>query len=806
METPSTAFPPPLPPSPGQNPEDGRSRPSTPNAPSPAPASSAPPPKPAPPPRRPRRPFRTLTVVLLVLLVLLVVAELLTVRFFPGYSSHYLVASTATDGTPVWIDNAFFPLRFGPRRSARPPLPVVAAQNRPADRLRVVLLGDSALMGEPDPSFSPGRILEALLNARLAPSSRTAEVFTLGIPNANSHVLREIARDLPRLRPDAVVVMVGDNEFAGPGGPASPAGRFHNSSRIAHALIVASRTRLAQLWAATNAKLFPVHADTVAWRDQEPLPLRDRLALDDPRRSAAARSYRRNLKAVLSLARDSSPLVVPCTLPVNLRDCAPFATSYLPSEADAQRVRELLRAATADERNDRLESAFHRYSDLFALNPRHAEALFRAATIALRLDRPNDARELFRRAADADALPLRATSSCNETLLDLASRYRLEPLDADALFASLAADGIPGNDLFLDHVHFTFEASHALASAILARLEASPDFPLDPPPAGAPALPTPAELAGRFLYSPWGQLAQLESLRESQLVQPFLRQLTHSNTVARLTEAAAHAKRLADAVPADRTHAIFARRLAAHPDDVFLAARAARYLLAAGDPSRAEAAARSALAAWPHRFDLRSLLAYILSSQGQPMQRGLQIIRRPDEFYGYYDVNCAVDVASALAAAGQPDLALPWLDYALSRDPFNSQAAVLSAQSLYRADRPDDAIALLQKQLELTPDNPLLWDELSVLWCLTGEWSLSDEALHRSEAIAPYRYDRLYKRAEALVRIHQYRRALNPIERYLAANPDDPSALALHDLIRSRLPAQPAPEPAPQPAKKFIWE
>ena len=206
------------------------------------------------------------------------------------------------------------------------------------------------------------------------------------------------------------------------------------------------------------------------------------------------------------------------------------------------------------------------------------------------------------------------------------------------------------------------------------------------------------------------------------------------------------------------------------------------------------------------RFDLRSLLAYILSAQGQPMQRGLQIIRRPDEFSGYYDVNCAVAVASALADSGKDDQALPWLDYALSRDPFNSQVAVLSAQSLYRSDRPDDAIALLQRQLELTPGNPLLWDELSVLWCLAGEWSLSDEALQRSEAIAPYRYERLYKRAEALVRINQHRRALNPVERYLAANPDDPAALALLADIQAHLPAPPATNAPPQPAKKYIWE
>ena len=61
----------------------------------------------------------------------------------------------------------------------------------------------------------------------------------------------------------------------------------------------------------------------------------------------------------------------------------------------------------------------------------------------------------------------------------------------------------------------------------------------------------------------------------------------------------------------------------------------------------------------------------------------------------------------------------------------------------------------------------------------------------------------------ALARLHQYSRARKPIDRYLAAIPDDPEALALHERILANLPAKPEPIPEPEEkhsSRRYPWE
>ena len=167
--------------------------------------------------RRRGRGLRALLWAVAGLAALALLAEGALRLFAPGYSSHYLVSGQNADGTPVWMDNAFFSYRFFPRRTAPLPLPVRVPRERASGTLRVVVLGDTDFLGEPDPSFGVGRILEPLLQAKMP--DRRVEVLSLGIRSGNSHVMREIARDLPRLKPDAVVLFEPHREVAHPAEP-----------------------------------------------------------------------------------------------------------------------------------------------------------------------------------------------------------------------------------------------------------------------------------------------------------------------------------------------------------------------------------------------------------------------------------------------------------------------------------------------------------------------------------------------------------------------------------------------------------
>ncbi len=726
---------------------------------------------------------RRLVVAAAFLLTVLILLELVAFRFFPERSTRYLLDGMS-NGQPAWTDNPFFPYRFFPSRTAPAPLPVVAWKSPPDGTLRVCLLGGSAAMGMPDPAFGLGRQLERMLRHRYP--GHPVEVVSMGLDDGNSHVLREVARDLRRLAPQAVIVLTGNDEVAGPYGPAAGLGRFHQSSRIARWMTVFSRSRFSQLLMAGINRIFPARVDLNAWRSQEPMSLRGRMSPQDPRLKTVERSFRKNLSAILKEAAKSSPVVIACTVPVNLRDCAPFSTTFLENEAASQEVRETLRAAmAADAATNRFE-AVRLYARAIQLNPSHAEALFRAARLALDENRTAEAAALFSRARDADALRLRADSRLNAIIRECAAQQDADLLDAETLFAIRSPQGIPGRELFLDHIHFTFEGSHLLASALLHRMEFLRAFE----PAPAQRIPTAEEMAGEMLFHPWGRAAQLDTLIRRQFRPPFRRQITNPETLARLNAEQAQWSARQSAISPENTRAIFARRQASHPEDAWLSARAAWHLLQANDPARAETAIETAYARWPHRFDIRALLALIRACQDQDPAQGLELLRGPGRDSGYYDINLAIAIGRDLHDRQRFDQARAWLEYALERDPWNSEAAIALARTLARIDTSERATTLLKNAIERNPRNPLLWEELAVLYTLLGDWSTANDCYAKSEEIAPYRYERLLKWAEAMVRLRQFSRANRQVSRYLTFMPDDPDALALQKQIQAHLPAQ----------------
>ncbi|MDR0994307.1 MAG: tetratricopeptide repeat protein [Verrucomicrobiota bacterium] len=874
------------------------------------------------------------------LVLMAVLLELLAVYFFPGRSTRFLV-SGETSGQKAWIDNQFFPYRFFPARAAPTPIPVTALKEAPEQTIRICLLGDRAAMGNPTPPFGLGRQLEMMLQTRY-PQHRV-EIVHMTMEGGNSHVLREVARDLKQLKPNAVILLTGNDEITGPYGPASTLGKYNHSSRVARMMAVFSRSRLSQLFITALNRVTPARTDLTIWKSHEPIMMKGRLSAGDPRLKTAYRSFRKNITAILEQAVEASPVVIVCTVPVNLKDCAPFITTYLSDETAAQEAREKLRAAIAAEATHR-EEAVRLYEEVIRINPLHAEALFRAARLALDEDRLAEAADLFSRARDADALRLRADSHQNALLRECAEALDVSLLDAELLFAMRSPQGIPGHEWFLDHIHFTFEGHYLLASALVDRMEFLQAFGHAIP---ASPLPNPEFLANDLLFTPWGHVTQLEAVLNELAHYPFQRQLTQGEAVARLNqEKEIWDKRLEDMTP-ESTRAIFARQQAARPRDAWLAMRAARYLLNAGDFVRAESAAEAALQQWPHRFDVRTMLAWtramqvdvpgaaqeILAQQlqaeaektaaeeaertrlsaeasetaqahraanaeartartalnnawkaaeaewretqldtvpedewpdppefvlpeelvaanekaaalaaetkalseaaslallkfqdaqaarlraimddlaRQDMEEGQDLIINGDEDCGYYDISTALFLGQALKHRDRAVQAIPWLHSALRRDIWNSESSIALAEAYAQAGDNEKSIETLQAAIERNPRNPLLWENLASLHCLFGNWTMATICFRKAEELAPYRYERLLKWADALARLKQFDRAQRRIDQYLVSVPYDPEALALKAHIQSNLPAQrssssPVPVEKAEP-RRFPWE
>ena len=254
--------------------------------------------------------LKRLLLALLAPLILLGAGEGVLRQADLGYPTSFLVPREL-NGRTVWVDNPFFGYRFFPPRMARMSSPLMLEKDKPPGTLRIVVLGESAALGDPQPELGMPRFLELQLEARFP--ERRVEVINAAMTAINSHVIVEIAQELAEFQPDAFVVYMGNNEVVGPYGPGTV---FAASARWTRLRVLLSRLRLAGLMRG--------RADAAGWTGLAMFAGRE-VAADDVRLRAVYANFRANLERVLACAARRDIPVMLSTVAVNLRDCAPFA-------------------------------------------------------------------------------------------------------------------------------------------------------------------------------------------------------------------------------------------------------------------------------------------------------------------------------------------------------------------------------------------------------------------------------------------------------------------------------------------------
>jgi tetratricopeptide (TPR) repeat protein len=729
-----------------------------------------------------RRFFRRLGWTLLVILVLVLLFEAAATYVFRKRPVRYLVRDFVR-GEAVWRENDKFMYRFSGKRAAETPPPLVAAADRDTNKVfRIAILGDSAPGGWPSPAYSLARILPALLPETA--SGRTLEVLNLCLQQGNSHVLREVARDLSRLQPDATVILAGNHEIAGPGGPAAGFGRLHASPGSVRLEILLTRWHLVRALRLLSDRLHPRRADREAWQNREPISPARRMAPDDRRVVLAHRAFRRNLEAIVDAASAASGRVLLCTVPVNLADAPPFATTFSPDETLAQQVRETLRRAEKEESSGHAEAAEGLYAAALSLYPSHAQACWRAARLAAKGGKTEEARALYVRARDLDAIPLRADSGMNDAIREIASsRGDVALVDLEKTFFDATDAAAPGREFFLDHVHYTFEGATLAARAIIAAL------------GDGSARRTTVQVKNALLYEIWGHEETLSALLDAMNLPPLRRLANHEEMVAWWqAERDALQARTATLTPVIVSRLYSRRRAAtATAPDPYLSSHAARYFISCDRAEAAQEAARETLVCWPHRMEARALLSLAGALAGESPESGIARLTEGEQPDGYADIIAALAIGRVLVDKDFYDDAEDYFLYARGRDPYNSLAWAAYANVLRLEGRIQEAEETFQAACRLFPDNPILWEERAVLNCYTGEWEDAQKYFERSLHLAPTRADALYKWAETLFRIHQYDRARPVLARFRLAEPHDTRGRTLAAALEAV-----DPQPGPQ--------
>ena len=231
-----------------------------------------------------------------------------------GHPSSFTIRKTFNE-KEYHIPNPQFTARFFPRQTPRLPVPFAVPVKKPANSLRVLVLGASAAQGDPKPEFGFSRMLDRMLSGQFP--EKSIEIHNLGITAINSHVVREIAEDCRNLEADYWIVYLGNNEVIGPFGPANPGLPSIGLIRKARISLAKSRTgQLLQNILASNKE------QQLQWQGME--EFLKPITWDSPELNKVHKNFRANLEDIIESGNQAGAKILLCTVAVNLLSCSPL--------------------------------------------------------------------------------------------------------------------------------------------------------------------------------------------------------------------------------------------------------------------------------------------------------------------------------------------------------------------------------------------------------------------------------------------------------------------------------------------------
>ncbi|MEQ9104859.1 MAG: GDSL-type esterase/lipase family protein [Rhodothermales bacterium] len=356
-----------------------------------------------------------------------------------GVAKETRSATKAIENEPGWTG---FNPEYG-SRYFRGFLPAVAfnpfLQEPPDSLFRVVVLGGSSAAGFPYQWYDG---FPAALERRLASraTGQPLEVINLGMTAVNSYTLWDLSRHVVDLQPDAVVIYAGHNEFYGAFGVGNTAEWMPKGVWFGRMQLWLKRSALYNglerlLLGPPDYGLSPAANE----RTMMARVVRNAaITLDGPDYEAGVRQFARNMADVLDTFHDTGIPVIAGTLVANLSGQPPLSR-------DAEALAVFRAGAEAEVRGDTAE-----------------------------------ARRQYTLARDLDGIRFRAPSAVNAEIRSWRDRPGVTVVDLEPVFNARATSGIPGYDLFTDHLHPTLEGYRMMADAFADAVDDVPGFRRNP--------------------------------------------------------------------------------------------------------------------------------------------------------------------------------------------------------------------------------------------------------------------------------------------------------------------------------------
>lgn len=359
------------------------------------------------------------------------------------------------------------------RYFSRPDLaPAVSADTlyflaqKPADSLRIVIMGESTAAGFPYGRFgSPA----GMLQQRLKPlyPEKNIEIINVAMAAINSYTLRDFSHDVLAIKPDIVLVYAGHNEYLGVMGVGSTlAARSSRWQTLSY--IALRRSHLFQLFDAAVAGL-RTGTSSAPGKDRTlmaQVAANKNIPLDSPEYRQGLRQFEQNMQDILTTFAKAHVPVILGSLASNERDQAPFASVERGDSRIAEAVTEARRlVATGD-----AYSAGQLLQTALKAHDKSADLHFELGKSLLALGDEDRARQAFLQAKDLDLLRFRAPEAINEIIKKLAGQPGVMLADVQDQLRHQSQYQVIGSRMMLEHLHPTSEGYFWLTEAFYQTL------------------------------------------------------------------------------------------------------------------------------------------------------------------------------------------------------------------------------------------------------------------------------------------------------------------------------------------------
>jgi tetratricopeptide (TPR) repeat protein len=501
--------------------------------------------------------------------------------------------------------------------------------------------------------------------------------------------------------------------------------------------------------------------------------MNNRLRYDDPARLRAYANFQGNLEDILQVAQKAKVPVILSTVAVNLKDCAPFASTHATRlDADQQLSWNSIYEQGVDlETAGSYREALALYQKAARIDPEFADLQFRMGRCDLALTNHAQTLRDFEMARDHDALDFRSDTRIDSAIRDAGSRHAgrgVYLLDAAGIFAQNSPQGIPGLELFYEHVHMNFAGNYLLAVSFAE--QAKKILP------GSVTARDGGKWASAEFCDDHLAVTALDRQRVWQPIlsriasPPFTGQFNHDATLKIYESKMDEARSLLNQQTLDQVQQIYEQALAWAPDDYFLHGNFERFLEKRGNLSEAISEARRCCELMPQlpggfyyagallvragkiaeareyflktlalrsdRADAQNAMGEILANQQKPAEARewyQRAIRSNPDYVETY-----ISLGFLQQNQGESDAAMASYRHAASLEPDGPADYFNRANLAVSRNQRDEAIACLRTALRTRPDFWQARYQLGVQLAGKGE---IDEAGKQFEVVINYRPD-----------------------------------------------------------------